>query len=265
MPCELQVPENYSLVRFDEIDSTNAEALRQAEAGQNGPLWIVAKSQTQGRGRRGRKWITQPGNLFATLLLNWSGPTRRLSDLSFVAAIACADSLKKIVQNSAVKSQVRLKWPNDILLDDSKIGGILIETLNVDPKAKTTAVAIGIGINVAGHPAETLAYPTTDLAEKGIHIDAEKVFEILAQNFDDSFDMWQGGNQFAAIKQCWLEFGPSKGQKLQINTGTEVISGGFHGLDATGGLQIRKPDGVVQTILVGDILAPSECHHQVKI
>jgi len=115
-------------------------------------------------------------------------------------------------------------------------------------------VAIGIGINVAGHPAEALAYPTTNLAEHGIKENCTQVFEHLAISFDRYFALWQGGAGFAAIKQHWLKSGPSVGQELKVNTGVEVFSGAFVGLDSGGGLKIRMPDGALKIILAGDIV-----------
>ncbi len=248
-----QVPSGYSLVCFDEIDSTNAEALRCSEKGQQDRLWIVAERQIHGRGRRGRKWITEPGNLFATLLLNWPGPVSKLSQLSFVAAVTVADMIEKLLAQSPSRSKVRLKWPNDILLNGAKIGGILIETSSTG--VQSTAIAIGIGINVANHPTQALAYPTTDLNEHGLSHSCSEIFEKLAISFDHYLALWQSGDGFALIKQRWLDFGPAIGQELRINTGTDVVTGNFAGLDQHGGLQLRMADGSQQVILAGDVVA----------
>jgi BirA family transcriptional regulator, biotin operon repressor / biotin---[acetyl-CoA-carboxylase] ligase len=253
MPSDPSVPPGYNLVCLEKIDSTNAEALRRAEKGQSKPLWIIANHQSQGRGRRGRKWIAAPGNLFATLLLNWSGPRAVLSELSFVAAVSCADMLESLIQNSRSETKVRLKWPNDILLNGAKVGGILIETFSIDEE--TIAVAIGIGMNVANHPTETLAYPTTNFAQAGFNLNSSEVFEQLARRFDYYFSLWQQGAGFENIKQRWLDFGPSIGHQLKVNTGTGIITGNFSGLDNHGGLQLSLSDGSQQIVLAGDIVA----------
>lgn len=253
MPSDPPVPSGYTLVCLDHIDSTNAEALRRAEKGQSNPLWIIASHQSQGRGRRGRKWITAPGNLFATLLLNWSGCRAVLSELSFVTAVSCVDTVENLIKQSNCDAKVRLKWPNDILLDGAKVGGILIETSAISDGS--TAVAIGIGINVANHPTESLAYPTTDFAQAGLNFNPSEVFEPLAQRFEHYFTLWQHGTGFETIKQRWLDFGPSAGQQLKVNTGGEVITGDFIALQGHGGLQLRLSDGSQQTILAGDIVA----------
>ncbi len=249
----LQVPPGYSLSCFKEIDSTNLEALRLADKGIEGPLWVVAERQTQGRGRRGRSWVTSDGNLFATLLLTGQGPAGVMSGLSFVAAVAVAHMIEQMVAQAGSTAQIRLKWPNDILLNNAKAGGILIETSGAGSRQGAYAVAIGVGLNVRSHPTETLSYPTTDLAEYGLELTCNDVFELLAVNFDHYLNLWQHGAGFASIKQRWLEFGPSVGQELKIDTGVDVITGAFMGLDQHGELILQLPDGKQQVIVAGDV------------
>jgi len=250
-----QVPAGYSLICLDEIDSTNLEALRQAENGVEGPLWIVAERQTRGRGRRGRDWITSQGNLFATLLLTGQGPAGVMCGLSFVAAVAVANMIEHQVAQAKLSVQVNLKWPNDVLLNNAKAGGILVETSGAGSQQNAYAVAIGIGLNISTHPTQNLIYPTTDFAECGLELNSNDVFEHLAVSFDHCLSLWQHGAGFAPIKQRWLEFGPSVGQELEINTGVDVITGAFMGLDQQGELILRLPDGSQQVIVAGDITA----------
>jgi BirA family transcriptional regulator, biotin operon repressor / biotin---[acetyl-CoA-carboxylase] ligase len=249
------VPPGYSLIWLDDIDSTNLEALRRAEKGLSEPTWIVAKRQTEGRGRRGRTWITSPGNLFATLLLQVPMPARVLAGLSFVAAVAVAHMLKQLVEKSSRQVDVRLKWPNDILLNNAKAGGILIETTGSGSRQGVNAVAIGIGLNVSSCPGEALAYPTTDFSRHGLNLSRDEVFEQLAISFDHHLDLWQNGAGFASIRQRWLEFGPSVGQDLKIDSGGDVVTGVFAGLDQHGELQLQLPDGSQRLIVAGDVVA----------
>src|SRR3984957_12027094 len=109
---------------FDEIDSTNAEARRRADAGERGPLWLTAKRQTAGRGRRGRAWETGAGNLAATLLTHTEKPPAEAAQISFVAALAVADLAAAFVPASLVS----LKWPNDPMIAGKKTAGILVES-----------------------------------------------------------------------------------------------------------------------------------------
>ena len=249
-----QVPAGYLLEWLEDTDSTNAHALRKAKAGPHEKLWIVAQRQTHGRGRRGRTWIGKPGNLFATLLLPWHGETFNLSDLSFVAAVACADMLATLVAEAGSDVDVALKWPNDVLLNGAKVGGILLETHSTGDSINSMSVAIGIGLNVADHPTEALNYPTTDFAAHGIQISAAKAFELLNIAFDKYLSLWQGERGFGIIKQCWLDFGPPLGQVLSVNTGRDVITGSFAGLEERGGLMLALPNGRQQTLLAGDVI-----------
>ncbi len=117
------------LIAHDSLGSTNAEALARGRAGERGPLWITAARQTAGRGRRGNAWVSEPGNLYASLLLTDAAPAAQLPELCFVVALAVRDAVCMAAPHLA--SPVKLKWPNDLLLDGAKVAGILIEAESV--------------------------------------------------------------------------------------------------------------------------------------
>ena len=164
----------YRLAAHETLESTNAEALRLARGGERGPLWIVARQQTAGRGRRGSEWISPPGNLHATLLLVDPAPAECAPELSFVAALALHDAIVELAPS--LRSDLSLKWPNDMLHGGGKLAGILIEG---ERPARELAVAIGIGVNCRHHPGQT-SYPATDLAAVGADISAESLFATLS-------------------------------------------------------------------------------------
>ena len=145
------------VIAFDEIDSTNAEARRRAEAGEDGPIWFTAARQTAGRGRRGRVWDTGRGNLAATLLLTTDRPPSDATQLSFVAALAVCDFARAYLPADTVK----VKWPNDVMVGYDKVSGILLESgRRADGRLW---VAVGVGINLAHHPDDT-ERPATSFA-----------------------------------------------------------------------------------------------------
>src|SRR3954469_6211786 len=113
------------LVAHATLTSTNAEARALARAGERGPLWVTASRQSAGRGRRGRTWVSEAGNLFASLLLTNPSDAEHWPELSFVAALAIHDSIADVAP--AIRPQVSIKWPNDLLLKGRKFAGILIE------------------------------------------------------------------------------------------------------------------------------------------
>src|SRR5712691_5658318 len=127
-------------ITYDTLGSTNAEALTLARAGERGPLWITAKSQSVGRGRRGSAWSSPPGNLYATLLLSEPSPPEVAPQLSFVAALALHDAVAQCAPQ--LGPLLKVKWPNDLLLNGKKLAGILIE----GESEPVFAVAIGIGV-----------------------------------------------------------------------------------------------------------------------
>ena len=163
---------------YDELDSTNAEARRRAEAGEGGPVWITAARQTAGRGRRGRAWSTKTGNLAATLLFITTKPAGEAAQLSFVAALAAAELADTCIGPGAAK----LKWPNDVLIYGRKAVGILIES-GARPEGGLW-MAVGIGINLA-HAPQDVERPATAFAE---HMAAPPpapldALELLASSF----------------------------------------------------------------------------------
>ena len=145
--------------KYENLDSTNEEARRLAEAGEAGPLWIVACEQSAGRGRRGREWVSSRGNLFATLLLRPGRAADVCAQLSFVAALATGDA----VASFAPSARIALKWPNDVLLDGHKVAGILLESAGSAGGCAVEWLAVGIGMNLANYPAGT-DMPATSLA-----------------------------------------------------------------------------------------------------
>ena len=164
---------------LDEVDSTHAEARRQAEAGATEPVWIFARVQNAGRGRMGRIWSTPRGNVAATLLLPIRGwTTDQLAALGFVATLSVADVLGEVCPGS----EVAIKWPNDVLLNGAKLSGILIENFGT-ARDGWTRVAMGIGMNVAHHPSpdQVRWRPTSITAVTGNAPDAVGVFTRLAR------------------------------------------------------------------------------------
>jgi BirA family biotin operon repressor/biotin-[acetyl-CoA-carboxylase] ligase len=144
-------------VTYGTLGSTNAEALTRARAGERGPLWVTARSQSAGRGRRGNAWVSPPGNLHATLMLSEPSAPPQSPQLSFVAALGAHDALSLCAPR--LGPLLKVKWPNDLLLDGKKVAGILIE----GEGEPVFTVAIGFGVNCVSHPGGTF-HPATNLA-----------------------------------------------------------------------------------------------------
>jgi BirA family biotin operon repressor/biotin-[acetyl-CoA-carboxylase] ligase len=237
------------LLAYDEIDSTNAEALRLLRAGERGPLWIAAERQSAGRGRRGRRWVSVPGNLHASLLLTDPGPAEHWPQLSFVAALAVHDAVVELAPE--IRPMLELKWPNDLLLSGAKVAGILIEG---EGREEEGAVAIGIGINCTAHPAEA-AYPATDLAAGGASVTAAALLAALSVKMSGRLAQWNSGNGFATIRADWLARAAGIGETIRVGLADRELAGRFEGLDDAGGLVLVAPDGGKTVVAAGDVVA----------
>jgi BirA family transcriptional regulator, biotin operon repressor / biotin---[acetyl-CoA-carboxylase] ligase len=238
------------LLHFREVDSTNAEAQRQALAGERGPLWVVADRQTQGRGRHGRLWVSEEGNLFATLLVTLAVAPAVAAQLSFVASLAAADAIRPLVPEKSGRD-LSLKWPNDVLIGGRKVAGILPESLS--PSAnEEAAVAIGCGLNVAHVPAGT-RYPATCLADEGSAATREEVFSCLAAAMAAQLTAWSAGEGFDVIRQCWLAQAAGLGGRAAVELGHDRLEGTFINIAADGALILRLDDGEQRSIHGGEV------------
>jgi BirA family transcriptional regulator, biotin operon repressor / biotin---[acetyl-CoA-carboxylase] ligase len=237
----------FRLSAHDTLPSTNAEALTLARRGETGPLWVTARQQTAGRGRRGSEWVSTLGNLYATLLVCDPASAENAPELSFVTALAVYDAI--LDSAAALSEKLALKWPNDVLCEMKKLAGILIESETVDTRL---AVAIGIGVNCMHHPTET-AFPATDLATAGEAVSAEELFFALSGAMARRLAQWRRGAGFAAIRADWLDRATGMGGEMRVRLPGREFIGRCEALDERGRLLLRVADGTLQTITAGDV------------
>ena len=233
-------PEGVRLLRFDSLESTNEEARRLAATGDSGPVWITSREQTKGRGRRGNLWISQPGNLFATLLMK--APHASAAELGFAAGLAAAD----VISSYVAAERVSLKWPNDVLLDGRKAAGILLEALVHD------ALAIGIGINLLHHPEGTETPAISVNAATGRTIAADDAVAVLAARFAAWYAVWQGRG-FAGLKPHWLKRASGLGKPVRARLAHKEIEGVFEDLDHDGALLLRTMNAGLTRITAAEV------------
>jgi BirA family biotin operon repressor/biotin-[acetyl-CoA-carboxylase] ligase len=229
---------------IETVDSTNAEALRRAGAGERGPLWIVAKQQTAGRGRRNRSWVSPPGNLHATLLLTDPAEGAVAPQLAFVAALALHDAAVTCAPSLA--AGLALKWPNDLICGARKIAGILIES-----EGRPAKVAIGIGVNCRHHPAVT-EFPATDFSAEGVDVSADALMVSLAATMQARLAQWDRGADFPGIRAAWLARARGLGQPIRVRLAERETTGIFENLDEAGRLLLRVGNGL-EAIAAGDV------------
>jgi BirA family biotin operon repressor/biotin-[acetyl-CoA-carboxylase] ligase len=244
------LPSGYRLLRMETVDSTNAEARRRAKAGEPGPLWIWSARQSQGRGRGGREWISQPGNLFASLLIGVNCPIRVAAQLALVAGVVAYDTIAKLIAYEG-RSELLLKWPNDILLAGEKLAGMLLENVGM-PLENRSLVVIGTGINLADHP-EDLPQPAVSLAAYGMTVTPAEALEVLARTTHEWLTRWGEGNSFPTIRRAWLDRAGPTGRPLRVRINGDETEGVYAGLDADGALRLLTPDGSEYRIAAGDV------------
>ena len=229
-----------------EIGSTNDALKERALAGAQEGLVLRADIQISGKGRRGRQWVSEAGNLYMSVLLRPGKAPAEAATLGFVAAIALGRLLRALLP-----VPVRLKWPNDVLVDGRKISGILLEAGGISG-GKVEWLVLGMGLNLRHHPAEAI-YPTTDLiAAGGPALTPDQAMDLLLNEFRPLYDKWMEGG-FRALRTEWLAHCIGLGGNVTARLDREEITGRFEDIDADGTLILAMPDGAVRRVAAGDI------------
>lgn len=223
--------------------------LGRAAAGGDEGEWLRAVRQSAGRGRMGRDWVEQPGNLYASTIVRLRDGDPQTTLLAMVAGIAFA----KTVIDYAGSGRVQLKWPNDVMTGNAKMGGILLER-------QGDAVVAGFGLNIVSAPQvegrETIALAT--ILSEGIRApDAGEVCEKLANHFAATVMQWRAGKdagERSPVLDIWSNLAHPIGTPVAINdiSGT-AVRGEFAGLDDDGALRLRSEDGTITIIRAGDV------------
>ena len=232
-------PDGVDRIVLDRVDSTMAEASRRAQAG-SGPVWVLAREQTAGRGRRGRVWAHPPGNFAATLLMTPSGGPEYAALRSFVMALALHDALAGLIGSAA---GLALKWPNDVLLSGGKMAGILLETVG----AAGGQLAIGVGVNlIAAPPADGVepgaVRPVSVLAETGQRVAPEAMLDALAPAFA-GWERQLRAYGFGPVRDAWLTRAARLGETVTARMARRSLTGTFETVDETGAIVLKTPDG----------------------
>jgi BirA family transcriptional regulator, biotin operon repressor / biotin---[acetyl-CoA-carboxylase] ligase len=228
---------------LEDVDSTNAEAAR-IVSGLSGPCWVLAGFQTEGRGRRGRAWVSPRGNFHATLVERPSGPPARIALRSFAAALSLRDALNAVV---GVPETLALKWPNDVLLNGGKVAGILLESLAESTGVAHLAVGIGVNLIAAPEPDQVepgAVPPVSVLAETGVRVSPERLLNALAP----AYSRWTARldeEGFAPLRAEWLIHAARLGTMIRARTGTMERSGIFETIDDSGALVLATQSGRV--------------------
>jgi BirA family biotin operon repressor/biotin-[acetyl-CoA-carboxylase] ligase len=232
----------FTVWHHDQIGSTNDEARRLVLEGAPHGTVVHADEQTAGRGRLSHTWFSPPGNLYLSILLRTGQPAARTPELSFLAALAVADTVEALLPRQI---RAMLKWPNDVLVNGAKIAGILLEQVD-------DATIVGIGVNVLQAPSNAAYKTTTIVASAGIaSVDGAR--DILLDRLGLHLAVWQADG-FAPIREQWLSRSYPVGAAIKANAGGQPFAGHFAGLDEDGALLLDTTQGR-QRIVAGEITA----------
>ncbi len=243
-------PRSWDVRRFASIDSTNRWVLQEARAGAAEGLVAVADHQDAGRGRRGRAWVAAPGSSLLVSLLfrpgSWEPPmvAERVHVLTMATGLALADAVRQVGGVDAA-----LKWPNDLVVGDRKLAGMLAEA-DVSGAGEVRAVVVGVGCNIAQHefPDELAPIATSCALEAGRDVDRDAVLDA----FLDGVDARLGA--LDAIVGAYRTRLATLGRTVRVDLGAESFVGIAVGIDDLGRLEIETSDGTRRTVSVGDVV-----------
>ncbi|TAJ25152.1 MAG: biotin--[acetyl-CoA-carboxylase] ligase [Reyranella sp.] len=234
------LPDGWTLVALDSVGSTNDEAARLADGGAAEGTVVWAREQVGGRGRRGRSWASPVGNLYSSTILRPECAAPRAAELGFVAALAVGDLVP-------AGRAVRLKWPNDVLVDGGKVAGILLESA-IGQDGRVEHVVAGIGVNVTFAPQlPEMRYPGAKLGGT-VEVALEGLTRALATRLAE----WRRDG-FEVIREAWLAKAGPLGADVDVRLGEELVRGRFAGLDREGALLLETPTGP-RKIVSGELL-----------
>jgi BirA family biotin operon repressor/biotin-[acetyl-CoA-carboxylase] ligase len=238
-----------TLHSFERVESTNATAFKLATEGAVHGEVVVAEEQTAGKGRRGRSWSSPKGkNLYCSVILRPELPPSRASELTLVAAVALAETLR----DAGVKAEI--KWPNDVQVEGKKIAGILTE-LSADTE-KVHFVIVGLGVNLncdaADLAAEVQQTATSLKMARGQRVMRALFTAALWVRLESWLDRHAAAG-FGPVREAWRDFSSTLGQEVLVKSEARELRGIAEDIDESGALLIRKSDGTLARVLAGDV------------
>lgn len=240
---------NFTILRFDTIESTNTEAANQAKRGADEGLCVIAKQQTAGRGRHGRNWVSEKNSgLYFSVVLRPKIEPRFLPLITLLSAVVVHDTLEKLY-----KIECDIKWVNDIHVRDKKICGILAETCDT-PKGLAIIVGIGINLKSSNFPPEIAETATSIENETAKKPHVEDLLQTLTRFFAEFYEVLVAENGAEKIRQNWTERSSyAFGKNVRVNLENGTIFGTTRGIEENGALRVEISDGEIKIIHAGDV------------
>lgn len=238
---------NFLIHEFELLSSTNSYAFELADLRKILDCEVIlAHSQDAGKGRQGRSWSSPKGNLYFSLVLRPKISPAKISQISLLAIVALRNAIANLFTRH---DPLRLKWPNDLLIEQKKCAGLLLESkLNGN---EIEFLVIGIGLNIDSNPENTI-FPSTNLKNFGITISPEETLKKILDEFQKSYQNYLDFG-FAGVRKSWLNHAYGYLEKITVSFGKERISGIFINLDEDGNLLLQLDEGKVIKVSAADV------------
>lgn len=239
---------DFDIRRLESVDSTNTRAKDLAEQGAADGTLVVAAEQTGGRGRHGRQWHSPRGNFYGSLLIR---PRMRLADTASLSLVIGLAALTAVEAAAGKALPIVVKWPNDLLLRQRKLAGILLEGA-ADADGRCAWLVAGLGVNLASHPANP-AYPSTSLAEEGVAgVTPEAFLAAYTAALSQHLPLWLAEG-FAPFRDAWLARAAGLGQPVSLRVGEVAHRGLLADLARDGSILIESPAGCLECFTAGEL------------
>lgn len=240
-----QLPILYELIELETVTSVSDEAKRLAREGAEEGTLIWAHELLEGRGRKNTKWISPKGNLHCALILRPESPPAVAVQAHFVSVVSLGVALAGFL---SPMSELRYRWPNDVLLNAAKVGAVVSHA----PPARRGALewlVLSIGVNVESHP-KNMEFPATSMLAEGCSDLAEvDVLEAFCRQFLSWINCW-ADRGFAPVRKNWTTRADGIGEAIELRLENEVVSGTFEALDEEGNLILELANGAHRTVSI---------------
>jgi BirA family transcriptional regulator, biotin operon repressor / biotin---[acetyl-CoA-carboxylase] ligase len=244
----LILPPFFEISVFETIGSTNDEARRIAESNKPEGHVVWSRRQENGVGRRGRHWSSPAGNLYCSIMIRPQCSPIEGARLSFLVAVALHKTIAAVLPSGA---DIKVKWPNDVLVSGRKISGILLES-KTRSDGILDYVIIGTGLNILTFPEVTEGLPATSLKNEGTSPPTEKILSAYLHFFLELYMQWKLKG-FAPIRQAWLESAAGIGREINVKLNDGTLRGVFSGLNPDGALILKLETGEEKLITAGEV------------
>ncbi len=242
----LLLPAEYTLIHEEQLDSTNEEMRRQLLSGRvKEKTVILADKQHAGRGRRGREWVSDLGNLYLSFLHPLATKNREINGYTLAAGLA----VREVFSCFLPEKDIRWKWPNDVLIEGKKASGILLEHVS---HSTGEWLITGVGMNLSSAPKSDILWPTTFLEEySAVPVSREEILKTFVKCLDSYYKRVVAGELDKLINLC-LDHAAQLGEYITVRLPDVTIEGVFEGIDLYGNLLLATDDGI-RNISAGDV------------